>query len=152
MTLFAGYPGGRSPHPFPQRVFQGKRKGSETTPQRDKGNRRRPPAGHDGAQGQERLQTLGKILKIALWLVLLILVLGLLTVLAWWMRWPLATGAVILLGLIACAVLLVAVRFFLRWNNKKIFRSSSARSSANRRAPASRCRRRAAWRTPGGRA
>lgn len=67
------------------------------------------------------MQTLGKILKIALWLVLLILVLGLLTVLAWWMRWPLATGAVILLGLIACAVLLVAVRFFLRWNNKKIF-------------------------------
>ena len=50
------------------------------------------------------MQTLGKILKIALWLMLLVLVLGLLTVLAWWMRWPLATGAVILLGLIACAI------------------------------------------------
>ena len=66
------------------------------------------------------MQTLGKILKITLWLILLVLVLGLLTLLAWWMRWPLATGAVILLGLIAGLVLLVAVRFFLRWNNKKL--------------------------------
>ena len=85
------------------------------------------------------MQTLGKILKIALWLVLLILVLGLLTVLAWWMRWPLATGAVILLGLIAGLVLLVAIRFFLRWNNKKLFirKVLSEQTSASLTLPAS---------------
>ena len=84
------------------------------------------------------MRTLGKILKILLWTVLLVLVLGVLTVLAWWMRWPLATGAVILLGLLAGIALLVAVRFLLRWNNKKLFirKVLSEQASTNLTLPA----------------
>ena len=67
------------------------------------------------------MQVLGKILKVLLCLALLALVLGLLTALAWWMHWPLATGAVILLGLLALAVLIIAVRAGVRWSNKKLF-------------------------------
>lgn len=67
------------------------------------------------------MQILGKILKALLCLALLALVLALLTALAWWMRWPLATGAVVLLGLLALAALFVAVRAGLRWSNKKLF-------------------------------
>ncbi len=67
------------------------------------------------------MQALGKIVKGLLWLALAALALGLLTALAWWMRWPLATGAVVLLGLAALAALIFAVRAALRWSNKKIF-------------------------------
>lgn len=67
------------------------------------------------------MQALGKILKVLLWLVLAVLALGVLTALAWWMRWPLSTGVVILLGLLALLVLAIALRAFLRWNNRKLF-------------------------------
>lgn len=67
------------------------------------------------------MQALGKIIKLLLWLALAVLVLGVLTALAWWMRWPLFTGVIIFLGLLALMVLAVALRAFLRWNNKKLF-------------------------------
>lgn len=67
------------------------------------------------------MQALGKLLKIVLWLALAALALALLTALAWWMRWPLFTGAVVLLGLLALAALVVALRAGLRWNNRKLF-------------------------------
>lgn len=67
------------------------------------------------------MRILGKLLKALLCAALLALALGLLTALAWWMHWPLATGAVVLLGLLALAALIVAVRAGVRWSNKKLF-------------------------------
>ena len=67
------------------------------------------------------MQALGKIVKVVLWLAVAVLVLGVLTALAWWMRWPLFTGAIVLLGLLALIVLFVALRAALRWNNRKLF-------------------------------
>lgn len=67
------------------------------------------------------MQVLGKLLKALFCVALLAVALGLLTALAWWMHWPLATGAVALLGLLALAALIVAARAGIRWSNKKLF-------------------------------
>jgi hypothetical protein len=67
------------------------------------------------------MKTLGAILKILLWTVLLAAVLAGLTLLAWWMRWPMFTGVFIMLGLAAGALLFFALRHCWRLRNKRRF-------------------------------
>jgi hypothetical protein len=67
------------------------------------------------------MKTLGAILKIFLWIFLLAAALAGLTLLAWWMRWPMFTGVFVVLGLAAGALLFFALRFCWRLRNKRRF-------------------------------
>ncbi|MDR0379220.1 MAG: hypothetical protein LBI62_04635 [Candidatus Accumulibacter sp.] len=67
------------------------------------------------------MKLLGTILKIFLAVVLFVGLLAGLTVLAWWMRWPMFTGVFIVLGLVAGVLLFFAARFFWRLRNKHRF-------------------------------
>ncbi|MDR2675510.1 MAG: hypothetical protein LBC18_11805 [Opitutaceae bacterium] len=67
------------------------------------------------------MKTLGAILKILLWGFLVATVLAGLTLLAWWMRWPMFTGVFIVLGLAAGVLLFFALRFCWRLRNKRRF-------------------------------
>ncbi|MDR1934309.1 MAG: hypothetical protein LBS49_01740, partial [Candidatus Accumulibacter sp.] len=67
------------------------------------------------------MKLLGAILKGLLLLLLIVIVLGLLTVLSWWLRWPMFTGFFILLGLFGAALLFWAGRFLWRLRDKRSF-------------------------------
>ncbi|MDR2788819.1 MAG: hypothetical protein LBD06_10795, partial [Candidatus Accumulibacter sp.] len=67
------------------------------------------------------MKTLGVILKVFSWVALFLALLACLTLLAWWMRWPMFTGVFIALGLIAGALLFFVGRFFWRLRNKRRF-------------------------------
>lgn len=62
-----------------------------------------------------------KLFKICLFVVLGAAILALLTGLAWWFNWPLATGAVVLVGVLACWLFFLGVRTLWRWRNKRLF-------------------------------
>lgn len=73
------------------------------------------------------MKLLAKLFKTLLCLVLVAVVCIALTGLAWWMGWPLATGAVILLGLLAAVLLFCVGKTLLRWRNKRTFVQSVLR-------------------------
>ena len=64
------------------------------------------------------------ILLIVLGVALLAVLLVGLTLLSWWMTWPLFTGVVLLLGVTALVLVFFGLRVFLRWYNKKQFVST----------------------------
>ncbi|MCR4666834.1 MAG: hypothetical protein K5657_06020 [Desulfovibrio sp.] len=61
------------------------------------------------------------LLKGLLWLVLIILFLALLTLLAWWMQWPLITGVVLLLAFLGLFLAFLGIRALFRWRDKSRF-------------------------------
>ncbi|MDR0578066.1 MAG: hypothetical protein LBI87_11185 [Candidatus Accumulibacter sp.] len=67
------------------------------------------------------MKLLGLILKGLLFLLLVIVLAGLLTLLAWWLKWPLFTGVFILAGIAGLALLFWAGRFLWRARNKRFF-------------------------------
>lgn len=67
------------------------------------------------------MKLLFSVLKGFFLLLLLLLVLFGLTLLAWWMQWPLITGLVILLGVAGLSISALAVRALLRWHDKRRF-------------------------------
>lgn len=67
------------------------------------------------------MNLLVKLLKTLLWLVLAAAVCAALTALAWWMGWPLVTGAVILLGVLALVLLIGVCKALLHWRDKRSF-------------------------------
>ena len=64
---------------------------------------------------------LGKLLKYTLILFAFLVLLLLLTLLSWWLGWPLATGAVLILGLLTLLLVLYALRALYRWRDKRRF-------------------------------
>ncbi|MDR3300675.1 MAG: hypothetical protein LBU43_11955 [Candidatus Accumulibacter sp.] len=67
------------------------------------------------------MKLLGQILKVILCLLLLVVLLGALTALAWWMRWPIFTGVFISAGLLGAALLFFVGRGLWRLRNKRQF-------------------------------
>ena len=67
------------------------------------------------------MRILGILLKYSLGLLAFLILLFLLTVLAWWQGWPLATGAALLLGLLALLLVLYGLRALYRWRDKRRF-------------------------------
>jgi type VI secretion system protein ImpL len=67
------------------------------------------------------MKLLGLILKGLLFLLVALVLLGLLTLLAWWMKWPIFTGFFILAGLAGLVLLFWAGRFLWRARNKRFF-------------------------------
>ncbi|MDR2165301.1 MAG: hypothetical protein LBO79_06715 [Zoogloeaceae bacterium] len=67
------------------------------------------------------MKLLGLFLKALLFLLIVLILLGLLTVLAWWLRWPMFTGFFILAGLFGAVLLFWAGRFLWRARNKRFF-------------------------------
>jgi type VI secretion system protein ImpL len=67
------------------------------------------------------MKLFGLLLKGLFFLLIAIVLLGLLTMLAWWLKWPIFSGLFILLGLAGLALLFRAGRFFWRARNKRFF-------------------------------
>ncbi|GHU17206.1 hypothetical protein FACS189475_00660 [Betaproteobacteria bacterium] len=67
------------------------------------------------------MKLLGLIFKGLLFLLLALVLLGLLTLLAWWLNWPVFTGFFILAGLAGLVLLFWAGRFLWRARNKQFF-------------------------------
>ena len=67
------------------------------------------------------MRFLGKVLIWLLWLLLLAAAFVLLTALSWWMKWPLATGGVLLLGVLGLVLVFFGVRALYRWRDKRRF-------------------------------
>ncbi|MDR1890491.1 MAG: hypothetical protein LBQ81_14180 [Zoogloeaceae bacterium] len=67
------------------------------------------------------MKLLGIILKGLLFLLLALILLGLLTLLAWWLNWPMFTGLFILAGIAGLVLLFRAGRFLWRMRNKRFF-------------------------------
>ncbi|MDR1463408.1 MAG: hypothetical protein LBI68_09790, partial [Azoarcus sp.] len=67
------------------------------------------------------MKILGKLLKFLLWGLLILILLAGLTVLAWWMRWPIFTGIFVAAGLGGVLLLFFAGRFLWRLRNKRRF-------------------------------
>lgn len=78
------------------------------------------------------MKLLVKLLKYLLWLVLAAAFCAALTAAAWWMGWPLATGLVILLGIVAAVLVFVVCRALYRWRNKRVFVQSVLREQWSR--------------------
>lgn len=66
----------------------------------------------------------GKLFKYLLILILLGLLLGMLTAVSWWMRWPVGTGCAIVAGLSGAVLLFLSFRKLWRWRNRKAFVAS----------------------------
>ena len=62
-----------------------------------------------------------KLFKGILWFLLLFILLAVLTVLSWWMQWPLFTGAAILLSCIGLVLAFFGARALYRWRDKAHF-------------------------------
>ena len=67
------------------------------------------------------MRVLGKVLLWLLWLLLLLAAFVLLTALSWWMKWPLATGAVLILGILGLILAFFGLRALYRWRDKRRF-------------------------------
>lgn len=67
------------------------------------------------------MRFLGKVLIWLVWLLLLAVALVLLTALSWWMKWPLATGGVLLLGVLGLVLVFFGCRALYRWRDKRRF-------------------------------
>ncbi|MDO5483675.1 MAG: type VI secretion protein IcmF/TssM N-terminal domain-containing protein [Desulfovibrionaceae bacterium] len=83
------------------------------------------------------MRFLGKILVWLFWLFLVAVLLTGLTVLAWWMGWPLATGVVILLGGLGLGLAFLGLRALLRWRDKNRFVRKVLDEQAQSEQPAS---------------
>jgi type VI secretion system protein ImpL len=70
------------------------------------------------------MKLLAAIFKYGLLALALCLLLVGLTLLAWWLQWPLITGGVVLLGFFGLALAFFVLRAVWRWRNKKSFVSS----------------------------
>ena len=93
------------------------------------------------------MKVLLKVFKGILWLLLALTLLALLTVLSWWMQWPLVTGAVILLALFGLVVAFLGGRALYRWHDKTRFvrKVLDEQSALEASAPVSLSRMAGAW-------
>ena len=67
------------------------------------------------------MKVLLKLCKGLAWLVLILVLLAAFTLLAWWMQWPLITGAVIFLVLVGLFLAFFGLRALYRWHDKSRF-------------------------------
>ncbi|MBR4741718.1 MAG: hypothetical protein IK079_02305, partial [Desulfovibrio sp.] len=67
------------------------------------------------------MKVLIKLFKGLLWLIFILILLALFTLLAWWMEWPLITGAAILIVLFGVILSFFGLRALYRWHDKTRF-------------------------------